>query len=116
MARDRIVGGGERKRNILITVFCALCGKELLRTPSEVKRSARYFCNMKCLGKYHRLPREKSGFDADWLRQKYIGEGLSLVQIGALVHRSYQAVGVWLSYYDIPKRRRGRKGNEYSDK
>lgn len=44
---------------------------------------------------------------ADWLRQKYIEERLSMVDIGRIVERDTKTVLYWMRRFEIPTRPRG---------
>lgn len=46
-------------------------------------------------------------FDREWLRAKYIDDGLDCVQIGVLADRNSKTIWNWLKYYQIPTRPRG---------
>jgi hypothetical protein len=46
-------------------------------------------------------------YDGDWLRARYVDDGLDCVQIGALLGRDPKTVWSWLKFYGIPTRPRG---------
>lgn len=46
-------------------------------------------------------------FEREWLRVKYIDEGLDCVKIGVIVSRDAKTIWTWLKFYEIPTRPRG---------
>lgn len=53
------------------------------------------------------MRRETQVLDKDWLYQKYITEGLSMVDIGRMVDRDPKTILHWMRKYEIPTRPRG---------
>lgn len=86
---------------------CHWCGKPLVRQKQAVK--VRYhFCNRKCKGEYQRTQKPVT---EEWLRQKYLVDGLDCVQIAHLVKRDPKSVWNWMKDFGIPTRPRGQAGN-----
>ena len=88
-------------------VKCAECGADLQRRlyrPKDRRRIERFFCDFQCKGRWQSKQHPVSN---EWLRQKYITEGLDCVQIGKLVERDAKSVWTWLKIAGIPTRPRG---------
>ncbi len=88
-------------------VECAECGAYLSRIlfrPKDGRRIERFFCDFHCKGRWQSKQHPVSN---EWLREKYVVEGLDCVQIGRLVERDAKSVWNWLKSAGIPTRRRG---------
>jgi len=93
--------------NSRIPVVCAECATPLMRRPfrpSDGALISRFFCNNACKGLWQK--RQKP-FGEAWLRQKYLIEMLSAVDIAKIVGRNPKQVWQWLKGYGIETRPRG---------
>ncbi len=82
---------------------CHWCGKPLIRKKQSVN-VLYHFCDRVCKGEYQRT---KKPVTEEWLRQKYLVEGLDTTQIAHLVGRDPKSVWNWLKDFGIPTRPRG---------
>lgn len=90
-----------------VAVNCAECGDALMRRlfrPSDGGRIQNFFCDKSCKGSWQA---KQKGYDANWLRAKYVDEGLSADEIALLVSRNAKSVWNWLKWYGIATRPRG---------
>jgi hypothetical protein len=88
-------------------VSCSECGAALSRylfRPKDHKRIERFFCDRVCKGRWQEKQHPVSD---EWLKLKYVTEGLDCVQIGAIVGRDAKSVWTWLKIAKIPTRPRG---------
>jgi 5-methylcytosine-specific restriction endonuclease McrA len=53
------------------------------------------------------LARRPKPYDGEWLRARYVTDGLDCVQIGTLLSRDPKTVWTWLKFYGVPTRPRG---------
>ena len=100
-ALAKIVCGPKQK------VQCGECHANLMRRPFrpyDGKRIERFFCDLSCKGKWQ--ARQHPVTD-EWLRERYVVDGLSAVDIAALVNRHPKGVWTWLRNAGIPTRPRG---------
>ena len=79
---------------------CSFCGEPLYRRILKPLS----FCNIKCKSEYQKLARPVT---VEWLRRKYIDEGLDCTQIGLIVNRDPKSVWSWLTGSGIQTRPRG---------
>lgn len=70
----------------------------------------RVLCGMDCKAAWQRTQHPVSN---EWLRQKYVVEGLDMVQIGRIVDRDQKCVWNWLKIAGIPTRPRGSHPNPH---
>ena len=87
----------------MIHSTCAICGKKVVRK-KQTKDVKLHFCGLECKAEWQRRQRPVT---VEWLRQKYVGDGLDCVQIAALVHRDPKSVWNWLRGSNIKTRPRG---------
>ena len=85
---------------------CHWCGEPLVRG-TQAKEVRYHFCNNGCKGEHQRT---RKPVTEEWLRQKYITEGLNCTQIAHLVKRDPKSVWNWLKDFGIPTRPRGQNG------
>lgn len=91
-------------------VECSVCGRELQRRlyrPKDGARIRNFFCDNVCKGTWQRARREALGWTEEWLRQKYLVEGLSCNEIANIVRRNPKQVWQWIKDYGISTRPRG---------
>lgn len=72
----------------------------------QIKDVKTHFCGLDCKAEWQRRQRPVS---VEWLRQKYVDEGLDCTQIAALVNRHPKSVWFWLRGSHIETRTRGGK-------
>jgi hypothetical protein len=85
---------------IMIECRCEFCEKSFKRAGFKKGR----FCSVSCKAKYQATQKP---VNKEWLYQKYIVEGLSTYEIGAIVKRDPKRVYEWLKGYEIETRPRG---------
>lgn len=94
-------------------VNCAECGADLLRRlfrPKDGKRIERFFCDTACKGAWQKKQHPVSN---DWLRARYIDDGMSAVDIARLVGRDPKSVWNWLKHAGIETRPRGADARQH---
>lgn len=95
--------------NERVLVHCSQCGAELRRRliaygPRKGLPYTAFFCNFICKAAWQR---SQHPVDNEWLRQKYVVEQLTAVDIAAMVGRDPKSVWTWLRNAGIQTRKRG---------
>ncbi len=80
---------------------CAECGADIVRANDR----SIHFCNRHiCKANWQRRAKPVT---EEWLRAKYVNDGLDCTQIAHIVNRDPKSVWSWLKYFEIPTRKRG---------
>jgi hypothetical protein len=93
--------------NALKSVNCEHCSASLMRRPINPNTGnpiVRFFCGFACKGAWQRTQKPVS---EEWLRQKYLIDGLNCVQIAKIVRRNPKRVWEWLRDLGLETRGRG---------
>lgn len=88
-------------------VECGECGAALMRflyRPKDRKRIKMFFCGTTCKGDWQRKQHPVSD---DWLRERYLTDGMSANDIAPLVDRDPKSVWTWIKGAGIDTRPRG---------
>jgi len=97
--------------NSIAVVKCSECTSDIRRrpiNPNTGKPIKNFFCGFQCKAAWQR--RQKP-VDENWLRQKYLTEGIDCTAISKIVGRNSKQVWQWLKGYGIPTRPRGGDGD-----
>lgn len=84
---------------------CAFCDAHVTRKKQSALANVKiHFCNIDCKARWQRLQHPVTN---EWLRQKYVNEGLDCTAIARLVNRDPKSVWTWIKNAGIETRRRG---------
>lgn len=88
----------------MVEFNCEVCGRFVRKAWSKSMPGRPRFCSWECKSESQRRAKPVT---REWLRQKYMTEGLDCVQIGKLVSRDPKSVWRWMRDFKIPTRKRG---------
>lgn len=85
------------------SVSCHVCQKQIVRNV-RIESPQKFFCSKACKGEFQTWARPIA---KDELRRLYIDQGMSAVDIAAIVGRDAKSVWNWLKWDGVPTRPRG---------
>ena len=86
---------------------CKVCSKEIKRNGNKPG----IFCSKKCKGEWQKTQKPVT---EEWLKQKYLVEGLGCYEIAKLVDRNPKNVYNWLLGYNIKTREQKKSVIEFN--